>query len=60
MPLFSAENKGSTLPARLGTSGKSGRCHCCPYGYHIDLDFVRYCQVLNQVNISTVHIYKCF
>lgn len=21
-------------------------CHCCPYGYHIDLDFVRYCEVL--------------
>lgn len=21
-------------------------CQCCPYGYHIDLDFVRYCEVL--------------
>ncbi|CAH1773388.1 unnamed protein product, partial [Owenia fusiformis] len=20
-----------------------GRCSCCPYGYHIDLDFLRYC-----------------
>lgn len=19
-------------------------CHCCPYGYHIDLDFVKYCE----------------
>ncbi|RXG56061.1 hypothetical protein Avbf_06348 [Armadillidium vulgare] len=30
------------------SSLKSGRCHCCPYGYHIDLDFVRYCQALTQ------------
>lgn len=21
-------------------------CDCCPYGYHIDLDFVRYCETL--------------
>lgn len=19
-------------------------CYCCPYGYHIDLDFVKYCE----------------
>ncbi|XP_050711972.1 uncharacterized protein LOC126996022 isoform X5 [Eriocheir sinensis] len=31
-------------------NGRSGRCHCCPYGYHIDLDFVRYCEMLNQVS----------
>ncbi|KAK9497875.1 hypothetical protein O3M35_003785 [Rhynocoris fuscipes] len=26
----------------------SGRrkCRCCPYGYHIDLDFVRYCETI--------------
>lgn len=23
-------------------------CNCCPYGYHIDLDFVRYCEALSQ------------
>lgn len=21
-----------------------GKCRCCPYGYHIDIDFVRYCE----------------
>lgn len=21
-------------------------CYCCPYGYHIDLDFVKYCEEL--------------
>ena len=25
---------------------KIRNCHCCPYGYHIDLDFVRYCELL--------------
>ncbi len=24
-------------------------CSCCPYGYHIDLDFVRYCETLASV-----------
>ena len=24
------------------------RCTCCPYGYHIDLDFLRYCESLNN------------
>ncbi|XP_019881677.2 KN motif and ankyrin repeat domain-containing protein 2 isoform X2 [Aethina tumida] len=23
-------------------------CNCCPYGYHIDLDFVRYCESFSQ------------
>lgn len=27
-----------------GTSMR--QCNCCPYGYHIDLDFVRYCEQL--------------
>lgn len=24
----------------------NGKCTCCPYGYHIDVDFVRYCDAL--------------
>nr|CAH7740104.1 unnamed protein product [Callosobruchus chinensis] len=23
-------------------------CNCCPYGYHIDLDFVRYCESISK------------
>lgn len=23
-------------------------CTCCPYGYHIDLDFVRYCESISK------------
>lgn len=25
---------------------KLKQCNCCPYGYHIDLDFVNYCEQL--------------
>ncbi|KAM7343827.1 KN motif and ankyrin repeat domain-containing protein 2 kank isoform 2-T3 [Cochliomyia hominivorax] len=27
-------------------------CYCCPYGYHIDLDFVRYCESLANAKPS--------
>ncbi|XP_021373443.1 uncharacterized protein LOC110463285 isoform X2 [Mizuhopecten yessoensis] len=27
---------------------ENGQCTCCPYGYHIDLDFVNYCDSLND------------
>ncbi|XP_063218867.1 uncharacterized protein LOC134529085 [Bacillus rossius redtenbacheri] len=26
------------------------RCTCCPYGYHIDLDFVQFCELFSQNN----------
>lgn len=25
---------------------KLKKCSCCPYGFHIDLDFIRYCEEL--------------
>ncbi|XP_013392740.1 uncharacterized protein LOC106160634 isoform X2 [Lingula anatina] len=31
-------------PTPQGQPVEGGRCSCCPYGYHIDLDFVRYCE----------------
>lgn len=30
---------------RRNSFGKTA-CHCCPYGYHIDLDFVRFCETM--------------
>ncbi|XP_068205020.1 uncharacterized protein [Palaemon carinicauda] len=39
---------GGTMHDSRAHNGRSGRCHCCPYGYHIDLDFVRYCDMLTQ------------
>ncbi|CAG5094058.1 Similar to KANK1: KN motif and ankyrin repeat domain-containing protein 1 (Homo sapiens) [Cotesia congregata] len=32
------------------TSGS--KCICCPYGYHIDLDFVEYCEAVAAGNID--------
>ena len=36
-----------------------GRCSCCPYGYHIDLDFLRYLEALNNGsylrNLKKIH-----
>lgn len=33
--------------AYVSGSGSTGsKCLCCPYGYHIDLDFVRYCEAV--------------
>lgn len=31
-------------------TGQNGwyECQCCPYGYHIDLDFVRYCETFGS------------
>lgn len=28
-------------------------CNCCPYGYHIDLDFVRYCESIERQSECT-------
>jgi hypothetical protein len=42
------------LPSEMAPQRKSRdrsrylSCSCCPYGYHIDLDFVRYCEALSQ------------
>lgn len=29
-----------------GNQSKLKKCTCCPYGFHIDLDFIRYCEEL--------------
>ncbi|XP_065351280.1 KN motif and ankyrin repeat domain-containing protein 1 [Cloeon dipterum] len=38
-----------TPPAPKEAQGKKmkQKCDCCPYGYHIDLDFVRFCEAVN-------------
>lgn len=34
-----------------GTTDNSGaKCLCCPYGYHINLDFVQYCEAVAAGN----------
>ena len=41
-----AENGGYTQ--KRVTIGEGGQCTCCPYGYHVDLDFLNYCDSLND------------
>lgn len=43
-------NNGGTPSSTLTRSVRS--CNCCPYGYHIDLDFVRYCEALANAKPS--------
>ncbi|XP_037955774.1 KN motif and ankyrin repeat domain-containing protein 1 isoform X2 [Teleopsis dalmanni] len=43
---FSEEN------GRLPQTANVRSCDCCPYGYHIDLDFVRYCESLANAKPS--------
>jgi hypothetical protein len=31
----------------------SEKCSCCPYGYHIDVGFVNYCQTLGGQSIKS-------
>ena len=32
------------------TLKEGGRCTCCPYGYHVDLDFVNFCENMSDGN----------
>ncbi|KAH8345437.1 hypothetical protein KR084_000547 [Drosophila pseudotakahashii] len=45
-----ATSSANTAPAGMSRSVRS--CNCCPYGYHIDLDFVRYCEALAHAKPS--------
>ncbi|KAL8598573.1 hypothetical protein ACOMHN_051361 [Nucella lapillus] len=39
--------RGSDIPPDppgQPVTNEDGRCTCCPYGYHIDLDFLNFCQ----------------
>ena len=47
------------MPAPSGSAPVGGtalplypRCSCCPFGYHIDLDFINYCQSLGKADLS--------
>jgi len=31
-----------------GTAIVDGKCNCCPYGYHVDVDFMSYCDTLSN------------
>lgn len=48
--MISIQHPTQTTPKSYPNSFIRGvpkiRCDCCPYGYHIDLDFIRYCEQL--------------
>ena len=44
------DGAGSMEPELAGTAHMAfvdSRCACCPYGYHIDIDFLRYLESLS-------------
>ena len=48
---FMEDTRFDAMPQRTvertsGNSTKLINCGCCPYGYHIDLDFINYCEQL--------------
>ena len=55
MFIFTAKNNNTMEPSLMNTSHMTfvdGRCGCCPYGYHIDLDFLRYLNSLNSESLT--------
>ncbi|XP_036333104.1 uncharacterized protein LOC118744298 isoform X2 [Rhagoletis pomonella] len=57
--LFGEENgrlpqlyAGNPAIATAAAAANVRNCNCCPYGYHIDLDFVRYCESLANAKPS--------
>jgi len=44
----SGEDWGGSLSKSSKRKSRYPPCECCPYGYHIDLDFVRFCETLAQ------------
>ncbi|KAL1129980.1 hypothetical protein AAG570_012924 [Ranatra chinensis] len=46
MALAAAPGQSATISVPKARGRK--QCMCCPYGYHIDLDFVRYCEAISN------------
>ncbi|XP_022100174.1 KN motif and ankyrin repeat domain-containing protein 1-like isoform X2 [Acanthaster planci] len=44
---FKSENRNASNN-NLVEDSTTKRCSCCPYGYHIDLDFLNYCQDISS------------
>jgi KN motif len=44
------------LPTTSHMSFVDGRCACCPYGFHIDLDFLRYLDSLGKAGTGSASL----
>nr|XP_018905649.1 PREDICTED: KN motif and ankyrin repeat domain-containing protein 1-like [Bemisia tabaci] len=51
-PLFN-ENGVSSRKSRIDMGQSRYFCDCCPYGYHIDLDFVRFCETYSKQSFDS-------
>lgn len=47
------QSRGTGMDSHIKNATECDRCDCCPYGYHIHLDFVRYCENLALVPPSS-------
>jgi len=47
LPLFTAD-LSPNYKMEEGTAIVDGKCNCCPYGYHVDVDFMSYCDTLSN------------
>lgn len=46
-PDFFEETSRYLSSISSANQSKLKKCACCPYGFHIDLDFIRYCEELS-------------
>lgn len=44
--------RSQTIKMDDGIQPVLSNCSCCPYGYHIDIDFVRYCEAVALAELS--------
>jgi hypothetical protein len=42
----------STVIQNGFSKSSNNTCNCCPYGYHIDLDFIKYCEQMNNSSLT--------
>nr|XP_006813101.1 PREDICTED: KN motif and ankyrin repeat domain-containing protein 1-like [Saccoglossus kowalevskii] len=58
--MHDSENRpdgASTLPPPSATNTE--RCDCCPYGYHIDLDFLKFCDnITSGANLAKIRSFR--
>ncbi|XP_051170981.1 uncharacterized protein LOC127287884 isoform X2 [Leptopilina boulardi] len=55
MALYVSSTQNSSNVKNNGSLSTTicAKCICCPYGYHIDLDFVRYCEAVSAESNSS-------
>jgi hypothetical protein len=50
--IFIFDTLETTSESGISELDMSEKCNCCPYGYHIDVDFVTYLQTLGGKDLN--------